>query len=720
MNVEQTTARLTDTSDTHISDSWLRLSRILWSTCLLLGVGLFVGGLPTYFASLHQVISSVNLNDLGAQLTPQDVKALHAVSLSLDVYAWVTLSIYLLLLLVYVLVGTVLFWRAASNRVALLASFSLILFPLALGGQIVDLLPPVWTIPTECARFIGSACLGLFFYVFPGGRFVPRFTRWLAVAWVVYWAWEIFFPALPNIPPFSWLALLILLGLLASQLMLQIYRYRRMSTPTERQQTKWVVFGIVISFGAIFLAQAVLIVVLPLLLPVDPLITSGGQTLTILLLLLFPLSIGFAVLRYHLWDIDHIINRTLVYGLLTACVIGLYVLIVGGLSTAFQIQGNLVISLGATALIAVLFQPLRNWLQRSINRLMYGERDDPYRILSRLGQRLEGTLAPEQVLPTIVQTTAQALKLPYVAVTLKQDDALVMAASSGTATTDLVHLPLLYQGEHVGELLLAARAPGEALSSADRRLLTDLARQAGIAVYTVRLTTDLQRLARELQHSRTELVTTREEERRRLRRDLHDGLGSVLTSLNLRAGAIHMLLGRDSAAAEVLVVEQQSAIRSAIADIRRLVYDLRPPSLDELGLLDAIRERAAHYGLPAERSDQQERLFGLSVEVLAPDDVPALSAALEVATYRIVQEALSNVARHADARTCVIRLALSEGVLQVEITDDGIGLPPAHRGGVGLLSMHERAAELDGTCEIVPAPGGGTRVRARLPVLTEA
>jgi len=683
-------------------------------------VGLFVGGLPTYFASLHQVISSVNLNDLGAQLTPQDVKALHAVSLSLDVYAWVTLSIYLLLLLVYVLVGTVLFWRAASNRMALLASFSLILFPLALGGQIVDLLPPVWTIPTECARFIGSACLGLFFYVFPGGRFVPRFTRWLAVAWVVYWALEIFFPALSNIPPFSWLALLILLGLLASQLMLQIYRYRRMSTPTERQQIKWVVFGIVISFGAIFLAQAVLFVGLPLLLPVDPLITSVGLTLTFLLLLLFPLSIGFAVLRYHLWDIDLIINRTLVYGLLTACVIGLYVLIVGGLSTAFQIQGNLVISLGATALIAILFQPLRNWLQRSINRLMYGERDDPYRILSRLGQRLEGTLAPEQVLPTIVQTTAQALKLPYVAVTLKQDDALVMAASSGAATTDLVHLPLLYHGEHVGELLLAARAPGEALSSADLRLLNDLARQAGVAVYAVRLTSDLQQLARELQHSRTELVTTREEERRRLRRDLHDGLGSVLTSLNLRAGAIRALVRRDSAAADALVLEQQSAIRSAIADIRRLVYDLRPPSLDELGLLGSIREQAAHYGLPAERSDQQERLFGLSVEVLAPDDVSALPAALEVATYRIVQEALSNVAQHAHARTCTIRLVLTEGLLQLEITDDGIGLPPAHRAGVGLLSMHERAAELDGTCEIVPAPGGGTQVRARLPVLTEA
>ncbi len=420
------------------------------------------------------------------------------------------------------------------------------------------------------------------------------------------------------------------------------------------------------------------------------------------------------------WDIDLIINRTLVYGLLTACVIGLYVLIVGGLSTAFQIQGNLVISLGATALIAILFQPLRNWLQRSINRLMYGERDDPYRILSRLGQRLEGTLAPEQVLPTIVQTTAQALKLPYVAVTLKQDDALVMAASSGAATTDLVHLPLLYHGEHVGELLLAARAPGEALSSADLRLLNDLARQAGVAVYAVRLTSDLQQLARELQHSRTELVTTREEERRRLRRDLHDGLGSVLTSLNLRAGAIRALVRRDSAAADALVLEQQSAIRSAIADIRRLVYDLRPPSLDELGLLGSIREQAAHYGLPAERSDQQERLFGLSVEVLAPDDVSALPAALEVATYRIVQEALSNVAQHAHARTCTIRLVLTEGLLQLEITDDGIGLPPAHRAGVGLLSMHERAAELDGTCEIVPAPGGGTQVRARLPVLTEA
>jgi two-component system NarL family sensor kinase len=169
----------------------------------------------------------------------------------------------------------------------------------------------------------------------------------------------------------------------------------------------------------------------------------------------------------------------------------------------------------------------------------------------------------------------------------------------------------------------------------------------------------------------------------------------------------------------VLVEEQQSAIRSAIADIRRLVYDLRPPALDELGLVGAIREQAAHYrGWPG-KSLRQECPSGLSVEVQMPEEVPALPAALEVATYRIVQEALSNVARHAHARSCIIRLALSEGVLQVEITDDGIGLPAARRGGVGLLSMRERAEELGGTCQIEATPGG-TRVCARLPMLTAA
>src|SRR5207247_5901746 len=228
-----------------------------------------------------------------------------------------------------------------------------------------------------------------------------------------------------------------------------------------------------------------------------------------------PLSFGFAMLRYRLWDIDIIINRTLVYGALTAVVVGVYVLVVGTLGTLLHTFGDFPISLLATGLVAVLFQPLRARLQRGVNRLMYGERDDPYAVLSRLASRLQATLAPESVFPTIVETVAQALKLPYAAIALKQDDEFITAASYGLSQDNPFILPLVYHTEPIGELLLAPRAPGEAFTAADRRLLEDIAHQAGAAAHAVRLPADLQR-------SREHLVTAREEERRRLRRDLHD------------------------------------------------------------------------------------------------------------------------------------------------------------------------------------------------------
>src|SRR5258707_8206256 len=213
-----------------------------------------------------------------------------------------------------------------------------------------------------------------------------------------------------------------------------------------------------------------------------------------LLSVLIPLSIGIALLRYRLWDIDIIINRTLVYGVLTLSTVALYVLVVMGLGTLLRAQGNLGLALLATGLVAVLFQPLRMRLQRAVNRLMYGERDTPYTVISRLGQRLEATLAPEAVLPTIVETVAQALKLPYAAITLKQQGELALEASYGLPKEGLTHLPLVYQNEQVGELLLAPRTPGESFTPADQRLLDDLVRQAGVAVHAMRLTRELKRL----------------------------------------------------------------------------------------------------------------------------------------------------------------------------------------------------------------------------------
>ncbi len=283
--------------------------------------------------------------------------------------------------------------------------------------------------------------------------------------------------------------------------------------------------------------------------------------------------------------------------------------------------------------------------------------DEPYAVIRGLSQRLEATLAPDAILPTIVETIAQALKLPHVAITLKQGGDFVTAASYGSPQENLTRLPLIYQTEQIGELLLAPRGPGETFTSADRALLNDLARQAGVAAHAVRLTTDLQRLIGELQHSRTQLVTTQEEERRRLRRDLHDGLGSALTSVTFQLDAASNLLDRDPQAVKNLLKELKAQTQASIADIRRLVYNLRPPILDEWGLVAALREQVTQY-----------QLNQVQVTVDAPESLPALPAAVEVAAYRIALEALANVVRHAHASTCSMRLSISDAALIVEVT----------------------------------------------------
>jgi signal transduction histidine kinase len=331
-----------------------------------------------------------------------------------------------------------------------------------------------------------------------------------------------------------------------------------------------------------------------------------------------------------------------------------------------------------------------------VNKFVYGDRDDPYAIVSRLGERLEATLAPEAVLPTIVETVAQALKLPYAAISLRQGDRLEIAAVCGTAGHGIVNLPLNYQSEPVGELMLAPRSPGDTFSPADRRLLEDLARQVGVAAHAVRLTSEVQR-------SRERIVTAREEERRRLRRDLHDGLGPSLASLTLKLDAARNLLPSNPARVDSLLVDLKTQTKAAIGDIRRVVYDLRPPALDELGLVAAIREHAA-------------RVAGESLQIVieAPASLPSLPAAAEVAAYRIALEALTNVIRHAGARRCVIRLSLADD-LAIEVTDDGRGISETARAGVGLMAMRERAEELGGTCRIESTGGSGTVVIAHLP-----
>jgi signal transduction histidine kinase len=270
-------------------------------------------------------------------------------------------------------------------------------------------------------------------------------------------------------------------------------------------------------------------------------------------------------------------------------------------------------------------------------------------VLLRLGSRLEATLATDSLLPTIVETVAQALKLPYAAIIYKQQGEDVLVASSGAARAReaLVRVPLVAQTEQVGDLVLAARAPGDSLTPADLRLLHDLAPQIAVAVQTVRLTVELKQLTHDLQQSRTQLITACEEERRRLRRDLHDGLGPTLASLTFKIDAARNLLTQDSQRADRLLEEVRHQTQETLAQIRRLVYNLRPPALDELGLLSALREQAASY--------QHQ---GLQILIEAPECLPPLPAAVEVAAYRIAREALTNAVRHAEAQQCLLRLRL--------------------------------------------------------------
>lgn len=479
---------------------------------------------------------------------------------------------------------------------------------------------------------------------------------------------------------------------LAGGLLAAVMRYRR-ATGLERQQIKWFALGLAVTLTALFIP---IVVFWPR--PLDDSLLSG--VLLSVGFMAIPAATAIAILRYRLFDVDRLIGHATVYALLTACVVGVYVFVVGYLGLLFRTADNLLVSLVAVGLVAVLFQPLREQLQRVVNRLIYGERDDPYRVLSRLGRQLEAAAAPESVLDTVAATVRSALKLPYAAISMRQAEALELVVESGTSVPGLTRLPLVHQGEHVGELLVAPREPGETWSRADRTLLDSLAHQAAAAVHAVQLTNDLQ-------HARERLVLAREEERRRLRHDLHDELGPTLAALSLTSARASDRLASDPVAARGLLVQLRDGLRACVGDVRRLAYDLRPPVLDELGLLAAIQERAAQFN-----SDS-----GMTIEVQSPQSLPPLPAAVEVAAYRIALEALMNVVRHSGARRCVIELSVDDQ-LQLRVTDDGNGVSPESHPGLGLASMRERASELGGTCAIEAAEPHGMRVIARLPLAT--
>ncbi|MGA4843197.1 sensor histidine kinase [Streptomyces sp. G45] len=408
-----------------------------------------------------------------------------------------------------------------------------------------------------------------------------------------------------------------------------------------------------------------------------------------------PLAIAVAILRPQVLDIQWVVSRALLYLALSLGVLGVYTAVVlfldRVLRDTFHLGGAALVAVG----VAIAFHPVRGRLQRIIDRLLYGDRGDPVRALDRLGARL----STEAGLDELLLTVRDALRLPYAALRLQGR----AVAVSGIPPPGCTVVPLPAPGTRGAELVVGTRRGQARLSTEDLRALQILVVPLGVAV---RATV----LSEELRSSREHLVSAREEERRRLRRDLHDGLGPTLTGLAFTADAARNLVRADPGTAERLLDQLRGHASGAIDEIRRLVEGLRPPALDELGLVAALSRQA-------ERLSHREGGAPLTITVDAPRSLPRLPAAVEVAAYRIATEALTNAARHSRADHALVRIRVDgdHDGLRIDVTDNGG--PPAGpwRPGVGLSTMAERAAELAGWCHCGPGPDGG-EVCAVLPL----
>jgi len=391
-----------------------------------------------------------------------------------------------------------------------------------------------------------------------------------------------------------------------------------------------------------------------------------------------PVTVGIAILRHRLFDIRLVLSRTLTYLFLVVGVVAVYALL---LFATDRLTGNGTVGgLLAVGVVAVAVHPAYSFLRWRIERWVYGLRSDPRAAIRLLADRAEAADATG-LIAAVTEAVAAALSVDRVRV----------ETSPGEPDAAL-RVPMVHRGERVGDLAIEVPA-GREFAESDLDLVEDLARYAAILVRS-------QQLNDELRESRSLIVASREEERRRLRRELHDGVGPALAAVVLKLNATQSRTDADERNA--LITETRHEVKAAIAEVRRLVDDLRPPAIDEVGLLDAIRQRAAALS------------GAVAFEVTGPDALPPLAAAVEVAAFRIASEAMTNVVRHSGATRCRVAVTV-DGAFELTITDNGHGIQGTTTHGVGWTSMRERAAELGGSCTISSRPEGGLVVRAVLP-----
>jgi signal transduction histidine kinase len=411
---------------------------------------------------------------------------------------------------------------------------------------------------------------------------------------------------------------------------------------------------------------------------------------------LWPIAVGYAITRDHLWELDRAARRVITGTALTVTLVATYVI------GAVVVTGGGDLPKIAVAVIAGLagvgWRPMSSWLSRRVDRVFYGERAQPFEVTRVLARRLRDGLSPAEVPEVVCQTVVNTLRLPAAVLETQTRSGPRQLAAIGSmpATDHTESFELRYQGIVVGRLLVGSRAGQRTLDELDIALVQSLADQAAPAVSALRL-------SEELQTSREALIAAREEERRRLRRDLHDDIGPTLAGVRLRLDTISALLS-DATAAELLH-GAATDIGTVIADVRRITDNLRPPALDQLGLSGAVSELALRLSSPA-----------LQIQTQFPEKFPVLPAAVEVAAYRIIAEALTNLMRHAKASEAIVKITADAKTITVDVVDNGLGLPAQPRlDGIGLASIRERAEEIGGHCAITTGSSGGTRVHVILP-----
>ncbi|MET0735238.1 MAG: sensor histidine kinase [Microbacterium sp.] len=531
--------------------------------------------------------------------------------------------------------------------------------------------------------------------LFPTGTTVPAWSGAIVAAWLILGTLSLVVPWWTLGPVWVIAGSATALALVVATIVAQALRFRRHSERTERQQIKWVLLSL-----SLYLLSLVPVFAMP---PgsIEMMSGPGGIAFQVIrglvsmvLFAFIAVSIAFAIAKYRLFDVDLVIRRTLVAGALVLLVGLVYVAVVGGAALLWRGSGA-VAAVAATIFVAFAAHPVRVRLERGVSRWVYGERGDPYAVVSRLSDELRGLRGTDEIAGFVADVVVRDLRYSGASVGVWTQRGTREFSRGDAAARSVAERSLVHDGEEVGVLVVRA-GPGDRLSAANGRLVDAVAAQAALAIGAARA-------AEEVRESRERILLAREEERRRLYRDLHDGLGPGLAGARQRIETAMSLGDARPEASRRLLDDASAAMADMLADVRGLVHGLRPPALDELGLAEAV--------LRASRPLDAAGMPALAVGD-APEDLPP---AVEVAAYRIAVEAITNASRHARAHTISARFVREEELLVVTVEDDGVGIAGTH-AGAGRRSMRERAEELGGRLRVTARHSGGTRVRAELPL----